>query len=132
MEWFADRRAWEGLRSVGVVESVREVNGVATTDRRYFLSSLTPDAQRLVRVTRAHWGIENRVHWVLYVQFGDDQCRARSGFAAENLATLRHLTLNMLRGEKSRKLSIRAKRILAGWDRPYLLKILGIPATPSA
>ena len=132
LEWFADRRAWEGLRSVGVVESVREVNGVATTDRRYFLSSLTPDAQRLVRVTRAHWGIENRVHWVLDVQFGEDQCRARSGFAAENLATLRHLTLNMLRGEKSRKLSIRAKRILAGWDRPYLLKILGIPATPSA
>jgi predicted transposase YbfD/YdcC len=131
VEWFADRKAWENLTSVGVIESVRTVKGVASTQRRYYLSSLTPDAARLSRAVRSHWEIENKLHWVLDVQFGEDQCRARTGFAAENLATLRHLTLNMLRGDLTSKHSIRSRRKLAGWDRAYLVRLLGFSPRPS-
>lgn len=132
LAWFADRGAWEKLTSVGVIESVREIKGVATTDRRYYLSSLGTDASRLSRASRSHWGIENKVHWVLDVQFREDDCRARSGFAAENLATLRHLVLNTLRADTSRKASLRAKHLVATWDRSYLLHLLGLPPAPTA
>ncbi len=87
--WFADRAQWEGLRSVGCIEAVRESHGHTSTERRYYLSSLGLDATRLARAVRSHWGVENQLHWVLDVVFGEDQNRARTGHAAENLATLR-------------------------------------------
>jgi len=63
-QWFADRRKWEGLKSFGMVESVREVGGQATTERRYYLSSLPLDVATFARAVRSHWGVENKVHWV--------------------------------------------------------------------
>jgi predicted transposase YbfD/YdcC len=126
LDWFADRSKWEGLKSVGMVESVREVDGVVTVERRYYLASLPLGVETFVRAVRGHWGVENKVHWVMDVIFGEDQSRARAGHAAENLAMLRRLALNLLRREKSKKRGIRAKQLNAGWDHAYLLCLLGI------
>lgn len=126
LAWFADQDKWEGLHSVGAVESIREVEGKTTTERRYFLSSLSLDVETFARAVRGHWGIENKLHWVLDVCFREDYSHARSGHAAENLATLRRLTLNMLKKEKSKKRGIKGKQLNAGWDHAYLLKILAI------
>jgi predicted transposase YbfD/YdcC len=124
LEWFADRAEWQKLRSVGVVESVRETAGTLQTERRYYLSSLPLDPARFARAVRTHWSVENQLHWVLDVQFGEDQSRARTGYAAENLATLRRLALNLLKRDTSKKRGIRAKQKNAGWDHRYLLHLL--------
>lgn len=126
LDWFADRQKWEGLRSVGMVESIREANGQTTTERRYYLSSLKLDVETFARAVRGHWGVENKLHWVMDVCFGEDQSRARTGYAAENLATLRRLALNLLKREKTRKRGIRGKQLNASWDHCYLLKLLGV------
>jgi predicted transposase YbfD/YdcC len=124
--WFAEGAKWEGLQSVGMVEATREINGKVSKERRYFLSSLPLDIEAFSRAVRSHWGIENKVHWILDVVFGEDQSRARSGFAAENLATLRRLALNMLKREKTKKRGIRGKQLNASWDHAYLQRLLGI------
>ena len=126
LDWFADLGQWEGLRSVGVVESRRELQGQVTTERRYYLCSLRLDVASFARAVRSHWGVENNVHWHMDVSFGEDQSRARTGFAAENLATLRRLALNLLKRDKTKKRGIRAKQKNAGWDHRYLLLLLGI------
>jgi predicted transposase YbfD/YdcC len=126
LAWFADRAQWEKLTSIGVVESIREVNGVSSTERRYYLSSLSRDVARFAEAVRGHWGVENPLHWVLDVCFGEDQSRARTGNAAENLAALRRLTLNLLRRETTKKRGIKGKQKCAGWDHAYLLRLLGL------
>jgi predicted transposase YbfD/YdcC len=126
LDWFADRAKWEGLKSVGMVESIREIDGQATLERRYYLSSLALDVKTFARAVRSHWGVENKVHWVMDVCFGEDQSRARAGYAAENLATLRRLALNLLKQEKTKKRGIRGKQLNAAWDNAYLLKLLKI------
>lgn len=126
LDWFADRQKWEGLRSVGMVESVRETDGQASVERRYYLSSLKLDVEIFARAVRGHWGVENKLHWVMDVCFGEDRSRARTGYAAENLATLRRLALNLLKREKTRKRGIRGKQLNASWDHSYLLKLLGV------
>lgn len=126
LDWFADLKEWEGLRSVGMVESIRQVGEAApTTEWRYYLSSLPVGIERFARSVRGHWGVENSLHWVLDVQLGEDRSRARTGHAAENLATLRRLALNVLKGERTKKRGIRGKQLNAGWDHSYLLKLLG-------
>ncbi len=126
LAWFADLAKWEGLQSVGLVEAVREVGGQRTVERRYYLSSLPLDVETFARAVRGHWGVENKLHWVLDVCFREDQSRARAGFAAENLATLRRLALNLLKQEKTKKRGIKGKMLNAGWDHAYLLRLLAI------
>ena len=126
LDWFADREQWEGLRSVGVVESIREIAGKVTCERRYYLSSLKPEVEIFARAVRGHWGVENKLHWVMDVCFGEDQSRARTGFAAENLATLRRLALNLLKRDQTKKRGIKGKQRNAGWDHTYLLSLLGV------
>lgn len=126
LDWFADQAKWEGLRSVGLVESLREVGGQTTVERRYYLSSLPLGVEPFARAVRSHWGVENKVHWILDVCFREDQSRARAGYAAENLATLRRLALNLLKREKTRKRGIKGKQLNAGWDHAYLLRLLGV------
>ena len=126
LDWFADRLKWEGLKSVGMVESVREVDGKTTVERRYYLASLPLGIETLARAVRGHWGVENKVHWIMDVCFREDQSRARTGYAAENLATLRRLALNLLKQEKTKKRGIRGKQLNASWDHAYLLRLLGV------
>jgi predicted transposase YbfD/YdcC len=123
--WFADRDKWEGLRSVALVESVREVQGQQqSVERRYYLSSLSVDVARLARAVRGHWKIENQLHWVLDVVFGEDQSRARTGHAAENLAATRRLAINLLRQDKENKRSLKSQRLRATLDPAYLRQLL--------
>jgi hypothetical protein len=84
------------------------------------------DVELFARAVRSHWGVENKVHWVMDVCFNEDQSRARTGYAAENLATLRRLALNLLKRDKTKKRGIKGKQLNAGWDHAYLLKLLGI------
>jgi predicted transposase YbfD/YdcC len=125
VDWFADRDQWKGLRSFGAVESVREIDGVMSVERRYHLLSLGPDVLTYAKANRQHWGVENNVHWTLDVAFKEDQSRARMGHAAHNLATLRRLALNALRRAPV-KISLRLKIKKAGWDNDFLLNVLGI------
>jgi len=116
---------WPGLRSLAMVKSERTVIGGETTIKsRYFISSLDSDAKLILHAVRTHWGIENKVHWVLDIAFREDDCRIRKGNGAENFAVLRHLALNLLKREKSLTCGLRAKRKKAGWDHNYLLKVL--------
>lgn len=125
LDWFAGRDEWEGLRSVGMVESVRQVGeAVPTVERRYYLSSLGVDVAKFARAVRGHWGIENSLHWVLDVQCGEDRSRARAGHAAPNLATLRRLALNLLKQDRTKRRGIKGKQLNASWDHSYLLRLL--------
>lgn len=120
---FLDTSAWRDLAAVARVRSTREIAGEVTVHERYFLTSLS-DVETLAYAVRAHWGIENGLHWSLDVAFGEDSSRARTEHAQANLVTLRHLALNQLKRETSLNAGIRAKRLRAGWDGDYLLKVL--------
>jgi len=125
IHWLIQRPQWDQLRSLGMVESTRELQGVVTTERRFFLCSIAADAKELARAVRGHWAIENTLHWCLDVTFREDQCRARTDYAAQNLALLRHMTINILKGEITKKRGLKGKQKNAGWNNSYLIKLLG-------
>jgi len=101
-----------------------------TKETRYFLSSLEGSARKFAQAVRAHWGIENRLHWVLDVAFDEDGCGIWQDHAPENLATVRKVALTLLRQDK-KKAGIKAKSKLAGWDSDYLLHVLITPPKPT-
>jgi len=117
---------WERLQSIGMVESLRIINGKTTVETRYYISSLPNNAQTFGESVRSHWGIENPLHWVLDVAFREDECRIRKDNAPQNFAILRHISLNLLNQEKTSKTGVKNKRLRAGWDDGYLEKILTI------
>ncbi len=118
------RGAWAGLRAIGLVEAERRNGETVSVEARYYLLSAPQTAAAFGRAVRAHWGIENRVHWVLDMTFQEDACRVRAGHAAQNLAVLRHLALNLLRRERTRQGSLPAKRFTAALDETYLATVL--------
>ena len=126
VEWLNQRHEFPGLASITAIECRRTIRGKTSVERRYFLSSHPGRcAQKLACLVRNHWKIENQVHWLLDVCFNEDSCRVRVGNAAENLARLRRVGLMLLKNEKSCKLGIKTKRRKAGYQRDYLLKVLG-------
>jgi predicted transposase YbfD/YdcC len=124
--WFADRGQWARLNSLIAVEAERRwPDGRAETERRYFISSLSKtSALKFGRLIRSHWRVENQLHWVLDMTFDEDASRIRNGYAAENFSRLRRIALNLLKQESSKKMSINSKRLRAGWDEQYLMKVL--------
>jgi len=117
---------WSALASVALVESTRESSdGKRSVERRYFISSIERlDAQAMAGYIRGHWGIENRLHWQLDVSFGEDQRRVRNDHGAENFSRLCRMALNLLKGDQGLKVGVKAKRLRAGWDEPYLLRLM--------
>jgi len=125
LDWLKQAGDWPGLRSVIVVQAQREVLGGSTSiERRYYITSRPAHAGDLAECVRGHWGIENRLHYVLDVSFSEDQARHRRGHSAENFARLRRIALNLLQREKTRKRGIKGKRLNAARDHDYLLKLL--------
>lgn len=125
LDWLEGKENWQELQSIVMVEAEREVIGKEkTVERRYFISSLEAKAEPLLKAVRGHWAIENQLHWCLDIGFREDDCRIREKKSAENLSTLRHIGLNLLKQETSCKLGIKTKRKKAGWDNNYLFKIL--------
>ena len=119
---------WASLQGLVRIESERyhKVSGKMEREIRYYITSLKPDAERLNSVIRQHWGIENKLHWVLDVGFGEDLDRKRAGHAAQNFSVLNRIALNLLKQDKSSKRSIQGKRLKAAWNHPYLMNLLGI------
>lgn len=118
--------AWPGVQSLVMVRSERRLPGKTEIHDRYFISTLAPQAARLLQAVRSHWGIENSVHWILDMVFNEDRSRIRKDHAPANLAVIRHMALNLIRNETSLKLSMRAKRLRATWDEAYFLQILDL------
>lgn len=117
---------WAGLRTIARIEAERfdKTTGSSEQQTRYYISSLPPRAPQLNSTIRQHWGIENKLHWVLDVAFSEDLSRKRQGHAAQNFSLLTRIALNLLKQDKTCKLGIHGKRLKAGWDNDYLLKVL--------
>ena len=120
---------WPGLKTLVRVECAREINGQASTERRYYISSRQAGAEHLGAAVRGHWAVENGLHWSLDVAYGEDQSRMREGNAAENFSILRRITLNLIRLDKTRKTGIKNCRLKAGWSHAYMEKLLGMQAS---
>jgi predicted transposase YbfD/YdcC len=126
IDWFEDKKLWQSLRSVGMVEASRQVGGKTSVERRLYISSLKLNAKRFAEAVRNHWGVENSLHWTMDVTFNEDQSRARTECAAQNLATLRRIVLNLLKRDRTPKLSLRRKRTRAALDENFLRELLKI------
>jgi len=127
LSWLKQACHWPGLKSLVAIESEREVIGRGVSvERRYYISSLEPDAAALARAIRGHWSIENSLHHVLDVSFNEDDSRIRRGHGAENVSRLRRIALNLLKSadKHTKRKSIKGRRKIAGWDHQFLLNLI--------
>jgi predicted transposase YbfD/YdcC len=120
---------WPGLASIALVERTRQdlgdFSGRVSVERQLYISSLKGiDAATMAAAIRGHWSVENNLHWQLDISFGEDQSRTRKGHGAENYSRLCRISLNLLKRDKSLKVGIKAKRLNAGWDHDYLLRLI--------
>ena len=112
------------MKTVGVAVSKVTKNKKTTRELRFYISSIKNDAKLFAKSVRSHWGIENSLHWVLDVAFREDESRVRKNHGPENMATMRHIALNLLKQDKTAKIGVNGKRLKAGWDNDYLANIL--------
>jgi predicted transposase YbfD/YdcC len=124
LESVGQAKKWANLKSIVMIVRKRIIDGEETVKTRFYISSLEPVAKRILKASRQHWNIENGLHWVLDIAFNEDRSRVRKVHAPANLAVLRHMAVNLLKQETSAKGGIKAKRLQAGWNEDYLLKVL--------
>lgn len=122
---------WKNLQQIAVVESHRTINEKTSIECRYYICSEKLNAEELLHASRVHWGIENKLHWVLDMGFREDESRVRKDNGAENLARLRHIALNLLKQDTTKKMGIKNKRLTAGWDMDYLQHLLNVDIVES-
>ena len=130
--WLSERASWPGLASIGMVRRTRTVKDKTSTELQYYLSTLPLDAERFSHAVRAHWGIENSLHWVLDVTMGEDSCRVKKDLSVENLAVLRRTALNLFRTEGTLPDKSTPKKMLrAASDHAFFAHVLlGQPYAP--
>ena len=128
LELVPHREKWPGLQALARVDSevYHKATGQKSSMTRYFITTMAPQAQPIGTAIRAHWSIENGLHWQLDVSYREDASRKRKDNAAVNFSTLSKMTLTMLKRDTSTKVGIKSKRLKAGWDNHYLLKVLGL------
>lgn len=122
LDTLPDADRWQGLAGIGLVESERCINGEVSIERRHYLCSLT-DVKAFAHAARAHWGVENGLHWVLDVTFREDDSRIRTGYAPENFNIVRQLAINLLKNEPS-QLSIKRKRFRAALNDQFREQVI--------
>lgn len=130
--WLSERASWPGLASIGMVRRTRTIKDKTSTELQYYISTLPLDVESFARAVRAHWGIENSLHWVLDVTMGEDTCRVRKDLSVENLAVLRRTALNLFRTEGTLPDKSTPKKMLrAASDHAFFAHVLlGQPYTP--
>ena len=119
-----NQELWTGLKTVVMIISERRLWNKTTTSARFYLSSLSSNAETIADSIRSHWGIENSLHWTLDVTFSEEKSRIRKQHSPENFALMRRLAINLLKQEKTSKQSLKMKRYRAAMDNNYLVKIL--------
>lgn len=115
---------WRALQSIAMIQSERKIKHQTTTECRYYISSLPPNAKRVADAVRAHWGIENSLHWVLDVTFNEDQSRTRKGTAPQIKAVINHIAINICKSNTTQNASIKRKRNMAAWDPDFLTELI--------
>ena len=126
LDWLKQKPQWAGLKTVAMIKERRETGTKISTERRFFISSLPPDAEKTARAVRAHWSVENNLHPTLDVVFDEDRSRIRKDHAPENMSIVRHFTLNMLHKAQEffKGVGIKGLRKKAGWGNETLHTIL--------
>ena len=115
------------IKGIAIVDSIREVQGkVSQETRLYITSHIGKNVDLIANAIRSYWFVENKLHWQLDVSFNEDQNRLRSGYAAENFSMMNKIALNLLKNEKSTKVGVKTKRLKAGWDDVYMMKVLTV------
>ena len=122
--WLQAKEHWQNLNTICMVERERQFEDKTESQTSYYIGSIDNNAKAFAAAVRSHWRIENSLHWVLDVSFREDDSRIRKDHSPENFAVLRHIALNMIKKETSLKKSIKSRRLRAGWDNDYLLKVL--------
>lgn len=120
----ADQARWPKLKAIGMAVNETLRDGKLTRELRYYILSKPLTARAFGEAVRSHWAIENRCHWQLDVTFQEDQCRLRKGHADANFSSLRRTALSLLKNNHSRRVGIKNKRLIAGWDEDYLTEVL--------
>ena len=122
--WFEDKSEWTGLKSVCRVDTRRTVKGVTSEETRYYISSLDVNPKLALETIRGHWGIENKLHWILDVRFKEDSSRVRNAAAAQNLDVIRKVAIDLLRADRTTRHTFKKKMRLMMWNDEMLQHII--------
>lgn len=123
VEWLRERHDWPGLKGIVIVESQREIDAKTSRETRFYITSLTLDAEAVGPMIRDHWAVENSLHWIMDMVFRDDECRVRTENAPANFTTIKHMASNLIRKAPGKD-SQRLRRMTAAWDDDFLASLV--------